>query len=366
MKERKQGTLFCLTIAYEKNKETIGDNYKNYIKELFNDNSDLIRYIICGNELGSLHKTLGYNMYKHLQVYIQLYRNFTFNQLKCMFRIENIHIEIQQAFNNEDARNYCKKESEFIEFGLFCKGRGFRKNYEEIKILLDKGEDHHTIASNPKYFGCYMRYNSWFYKYRQMKENKRYCNLRKKLNITVIFGEEGSGKTESIYREYGGENIFKYKHGDDNKNWNGYEAQKILIIDEFRGQIKFTELNEILDNKPYICRMLCNYEYAKWEKVYIISNKKPENWYTFYDDDEKHIKKSLYSRLDKIYEVNIGNTRTIFTEYFIKTKYNKTRHKTGYKYLDLKDIEAYENDKKSILNNTKQILKTLKKRRLFN
>lgn len=63
-----------------------------------------------------------------------------------------------------------------------------------------------------------------------------------------IFGETGTGKSQQAYKDYHPDT--HYNLPNDNGWWDGYTGQKIVIINEFRGEIKYSELLELLDWTP--------------------------------------------------------------------------------------------------------------------
>ena len=61
--------------------------------------------------------------------------------------------------------------------------------------------------------------------------------------------------------------------------WDGYMGEKTLIIDDFDGWISHNRMLGLLDG--YQCRLAIKggFTYARWTKVIITSNKRPESWY---------------------------------------------------------------------------------------
>lgn len=111
-----EGRNWCFTL----NNYTSED--EDLLKSFFNE---YCRYMVYGKEIGSKEHT------PHLQGYIQLKKKLRMLSLKKKIGINTIHLELQRAKNNEDARNYCLKDGDIIEYGEFTK-QGSRKIQKDI------------------------------------------------------------------------------------------------------------------------------------------------------------------------------------------------------------------------------------------
>lgn len=312
---------YCLTLGQDK--KTFEE-----VMEIQKD-CDNCRYLICGKEVAD-------SGWEHWQIYVQFARQIRRLGIKKLFG-KSVHIEIQQG-TNEQARNYCwkgafiKEPTEhpqpsaiFLDAGSFVLGAGTRSDLERIKDDMDGGMSHWDICQTTRSgFSGYARYHSFFYKYKRMKDDITYSRiLREPLEVIVIYGEAGTGKSTSILVKEGLKNCYILRNpNNDNKFWNGYEGQKVLVIDDFYGWIKLNDILNILDNKPYRCRMLCDSVWARWEKVYITSNVGPEEWYKIDEFDENsenkaEIVKAFLSRLSKCLKVTKGNTGALVKEWMV-------------------------------------------------
>ncbi|MEA5051388.1 MAG: replication protein [Oscillospiraceae bacterium] len=88
--------------------------------------------------------------------------------------------------------------------------------------------------------------------------------------VTYIYGGTGVGKTSSVIRKHGAKNVYKvtnYKHPFD-----AYAGQDVLLLDEFRSSLDFSELLNYLDG--YSINLPCRYQdkVALYTQVYIVSN----------------------------------------------------------------------------------------------
>lgn len=65
------------------------------------------------------------------------------------------------------------------------------------------------------------------------------------------YGETGVGKSHRAFAEAGDD---VYVWVDDNGWWDGYTGQEVVIINDFRGGIKYNELLQLIDKWPYSVR----------------------------------------------------------------------------------------------------------------
>lgn len=64
--------------------------------------------------------------------------------------------------------------------------------------------------------------------------------------------------------------------------FDGYIGQKVLLIDDFYGSIKFHDMLEYMDGYKFQVPIKGGFVWKAWDKVYITSNKHPNEWYANY------------------------------------------------------------------------------------
>ena len=80
--------------------------------------------------------------------------------------------------------------------------------------------------------------------------------------------------------------VYKLNQPSNNSLWfDGYNGEKVLLIDDFSGWVKYRELLTLLDGYPYRCEMKGGHVWAKWNWVIITSNLDVKNWYNREDID---------------------------------------------------------------------------------
>ena len=266
-KEKKEiilnkGTTFVFTDFKESNVE-------NGYHQIFDEYSDMIRGLAWGKEIcpdsGKLHN----------QGFIQVFTQTRFSALKKWFK-SKCHFEVMFG-NIEQNEKYCSKDGFYTKLGYFC-NKGYRTDWHNIKEDIRNGSSMYDIMENyTSHFGHYV---NGIKAIKTEIDNKILSTKIRNLECTIIYGATGVGKTTAILNQYDLNDVYVLQNPDkDNKNWNGYDGQKVLVIDDFYGWIRPSEMLRLLDGKPYRVRKLNGFSWAQFEKVYITSNCCPLEWW---------------------------------------------------------------------------------------
>ena len=108
-------------------------------------------------------------------------------------------------------------------------------------------------------------------KFRQDKFKDEYGDAFRDITITFIYGATRLGKTSFVYDQYKPREVCRvtnYKVG----TFEGYRNQKVLMLDEFTGQLEITFVNNLLDRLPIELPARFTNRTACFTEVYIISN----------------------------------------------------------------------------------------------
>lgn len=160
--------------------------------------------------------------------------------------------------------------------------RGTRSDLKAIEELLKQGRTPSEI----------MRSNFSYRKYEKMIRSE-FIDIRMRETPLIktdkeciwIVGESGTGKSyyyKELCEKYGEENVY-FATDFDNGGMDYYidqGAPEILFMDEFKGNIRFSELLVILDQYSR-AQIHCRYAncYCLWNKVIITSVYPPDEIY---------------------------------------------------------------------------------------
>lgn len=231
---------------------------------------------------------------------------------KTMF---NSHVE-PQCGGKKELTNYMLKLGEHEEKGeevlytldMDCiqDVRGTRSDLKAIEELLKQGRTPSEI----------MRSNFSYRKYEKMIRSE-FIDIRMRETPLIktdkeciwIVGESGTGKSyyyKELCEKYGEENVY-FATDFDNGGMDYYidqGAPEIFFMDEFKGNIRFSELLVILDQYSR-AQIHCRYAncYCLWNKVIITSVYPPDEIYeSLVEEGDRGRDKieQLLRRLDKI------------------------------------------------------------------
>lgn len=187
------------------------------------------------------------------------------------------HCEVRKG-SHKQAMEYCSKVETRVA-GPWTIGsepeQGKRSDLDNCASAIKGGM---SISEVRKEFPVqYIRYRRGIEALCHNEQREWSRNFRD-VEVVVYYGRAGAGKTKKAVEESGND-YFILDQGE--RVWfDGYEGEKILIIDDFYGWIKYGMLLRILDGYQYRCEIKGGFTYALWNKVYITSNKHPREWYT--------------------------------------------------------------------------------------
>lgn len=233
----------------------------NWTDEEFAQLCDLsCRYLVIGKEHGD-------GGTPHLQGYVEFNEKVTMGKLKKINK--RIHWETRRG-TPKQAALYCKKEGNYTEFGLLSQ-QGQRTDIEEVIQLVQSGRNvDQVIIENPRTsLHCQRALRELAALQQRHRTEKPTC--------VWLFGKSGVGKTKWVFDEFGQDNVWiKWNH-----QWDGYEHQDVILIDDFRpvfGQ-EYADFLRLCDRYPYMGRVLYGTVKVNSPWVYVTAPHHPSEWY---------------------------------------------------------------------------------------
>lgn len=194
----------------------------------------------------------------HWQGYFYLKNRMTLSALKK--KINSSWHFIKANGTGEQNRIYCgaedydkngkykKKNELFEEFGILPK-QGKRTDLIELNNEIKQGKTVKEIRQeNPIIYHQYGRTLD------KLEDDYLRTLYRKNMpKVTWYYGPTGVGKSHIAFENYNRDTHYLL-NVKDNGFWEGYVGQKILIINEFRGEIPFSDLLQICDKWDYLVK----------------------------------------------------------------------------------------------------------------
>lgn len=241
-------------------------------------------YIIVGKEIGEQGT-------EHLQGYVYFKNQRSLKSVSK--KIPRAHLEVARG-NTEQNVKYCSKDGVWFEDGDRPK-QGARIDLDEIGAAILKGDStvDEIAQNNPMAYHQYGRTM-------EKLEDIRLKNLKRD-GMTEgiwIWGKTGVGKSHEAYR-IANECESYYVWANDNGWQDGYTGQECVIIDDFRGSIKYEEILKLVDKWEYSLkrRNRCPMPFVS-RKVIITSSMPPEDIYC--NLNERDSLEQLYRRYEVI------------------------------------------------------------------
>jgi hypothetical protein len=226
-------------------------------------------------------KEIGENQTPHLQGYLELWNNMRFRPLKRLLG-DRYHIE-RRAGTRDQAKAYAMKEdtrapnTEPYIYGDWPIVEDKLKNLVidlKMNVPLNELED---------------RYPTQFLLHRnnietEYVENKGTRNLTpNKENCYIFVGPSGSGKSTTA-----NEMFPEAYHGSWPTGgrwwWGGYKGQEVAIFDEFRQNISYQQMLNLLDVHPMRIEKKGSQLQMVSKKIVITSIRDPKEWYSGVED----------------------------------------------------------------------------------
>ena len=254
--------------------------FEYYFDEVFKTLSNKYEVVIM-----AIHDKDSTNIHSH--IILQSDNQIRFSTLKKLLPYGDI--EPQQG-TNEECYNYLfhkdakSKEQEKDEYNESClkvkcdniedwlkvKEKGARTDIERFKNAILSGMTEQELLEE---FPTQMaRYSSFYNTCNKIRLANEFGLKLRYLYVTYIYGPAGTGKTYSVFEENGFDFNKVYSIDDYDHPFDNYNGQKVLLLDEYRGNFPVTYFLKLLDKYPLQLKARYSNKQACFDRVYIVSN----------------------------------------------------------------------------------------------
>lgn len=250
-----------------------------------------LRFVAWGEEVCPTTKK------KHLQGFLQTTKTMRFAAIKKLCGYPGLHLEVLKGSFRDNER-YCSKEGSYTCLGQWVT-QGQRTDLETVMddIVETKGDLDHIMETHPEQ---YVKYHGGIDKL-CMAQQKKHSQKWMMVQTHILTGRAGTGKTSHVFKKHGYDNVFTLDSDADPKFLlDGYRDERVLLIDDFVGNIRYSTLLRLLDGHPMKLNVKNGRAYKAWHYVYITSNVAPALWYT------KPLGENMIRRFDSWHEVDKG------------------------------------------------------------
>lgn len=210
----------------------------------------------------------------HLQGYVAWDNPRSLNKFKNSI-CTKLHYEPHTRGTAQQNRNYC--------LGMVEK-KGFTQNptFEEVGEIPEQGtRTDWTSALNHLHNGAdiptVVEHQPQLLPAIRALERYKQLSLRplnRDVKVIAIIGDAGTGKSRWAYDNY--PDLYSKPDG---QWYDGYTGQKTLLLDDYYGEIPYSQFLKVLDRYPLQLPVKGAFTYAQYDTVIITSNKHPRHWY---------------------------------------------------------------------------------------
>lgn len=214
---------------------------------------------------------LGITGYLHWQILVAFSAKCSLKQ--CLIHFPGSHAELSRS---EAAADYVWKDATRVagtqfEFGAKPIRRNAKTDWEEVWTRAKSG-DLEAIPANVRVVS-YRTLRAIASDYDRPVPLERSCD--------VYWGPTGTGKSRRAWDEAG---MDAYSKDPRSKFWCGYQDQRNVVIDEFRGGIDISHLLRWLDRYPCRVEIKGSSRPLNCVKLWITSNLPPDQWFPECDE----------------------------------------------------------------------------------
>ena len=118
---------------------------------------------------------------------------------------------------------------------------------------------------------------------------------RPELRVVCIVGPTGIGKSYAVRDRY--PHLYCPYYGNSGLWWDGYTDQRVVLLEEFAGQVQLQKLLQILDPYPSSLECKGGSVASRFNLVFLTSNRSPTEWYRDENGTRAGEFAALYRRL---------------------------------------------------------------------
>lgn len=232
----------------------------------------------------------GSSGYRHFQLLIENETPIRFSTIKR--KLPAAHIEPRRGTVTE-AVAYCTKKDTRVEGEPPLQNgtislrdeKGKRSDLERIRTaILEEGRSVDDVILTMPEAARVTKYVKDLAAARDRAEAR---GRERDVEVIYLFGDPGVGKTRWLYDHF--DDVARLT---DYRNFDAYNGEKVLALDEYAGQLDLRVLNGVLDRYPINLNARFFDRVARHEVCVLISNLPPWDIYTW----EKPVSRRAFAR----------------------------------------------------------------------
>ncbi len=188
----------------------------------------------------------------------------------------SLGFHLEEVRHNGKAIAYCKKD------GVVTHEHGLPPNQGKRTDVIRMME---AVEGGASDFELFHEHTSGMCRYYRAAREYRRCKIREESRgvftdtfVLVLYGGTGLGKTRWCFDNF--PDLYRLQNDGNGALWfDGYEQQRQLLLDDFRGWIPYDFLLHLLDGYPMRLPVKGSFATRCYDTVLITSNDPPGDWY---------------------------------------------------------------------------------------
>lgn len=328
--------------------DTLGDKVANEPEAI----AEYVLYEFCGDNpsrSAMVAYCISADGLHHLHMVLCDAHKMRFSAIKNLF--PKAHLEPMRG-SKKQAQDYINKVGVFeekgeqvlyvAERGEITSNQGSRIDLQAVQTYLDSGLTPNEIFNINI---SYRRYSSMIKEAYYAKRRKDTPFVRD-IKVYWHFGNSGSGKSytaKKIIDEIGEDNIY-FLSDYDGGGFDNYNGERVLFLDEFKGQIRFSTLLTILDTYKTQVHSRYSNAWTLWDEVHITSVFAPEEVYkkmvSLSDANTDTVKQLLRRITEVVYHYKDNGEYK--QDSIPASEYKDRSSMTGNKFVSMDDYDQAE------------------------
>lgn len=221
----------------------------------------------------------------HYQGYCQMKNPVALPTVKAVI-CETAHLEIAKGTSEQNV-TYCTKEPRIEGPWRLGEIKASQGKRNDLKTAVEIVQKEQTLSGvDPVIL---VRYNKGL----NYLLSRTVPQIRENLIVCCIVGPTGIGKSYNVHKFF--PDLYPAHFGNNGIWFDGYCDQKVLLLDEYKGQMPLQRLLAFLDKYPVQLETKGGTCWLRANLIFICSNSGYETWYDFKDRENE--RKALERRL---------------------------------------------------------------------
>lgn len=269
---------YCLTLNNPTDEEY--DAVRTWLRAGIDGQKAEVAYGIVGKEIGEVGT-------RHLQMYVYFKNAKSFSAMKKIKCFSRCHIEGAKG-NSAQNKAYCSKDNDYEEWGDLP-SQGKRSDLDDVAEMINQGASCVDIAKS---------FPVQYIKFCKGITQLRYLSFPGRTVKTIVYwlyGPTGTGKSHRARDLAMSKGTWYYKD-PTSKWWDGYEQQKVVVVDDYRRDFcTFAAMLRLFDEYELKLEFKGGYVSFNSEIVIITTPKSPRD--TWESQTEEQLQQ-LLRRID--------------------------------------------------------------------